>query len=298
MRSAARVSLAQINAADKAAFVAALGEVAEHAPWIAEATHARGPFATVSALHDAISDVIHSLDEERRLALIRAHPDLAGKAARAGAMTNDSVAEQASAGLDRLSDADFERFHRLNDAYRSRFGIPFIICVRRHSRSSILNEFERRLHNDKAEETDAALREISRIIALRLDQRIESEDRLKVQGRLSTHVLDAAAGCPAAGIPVQLFALEDDGSRTPVATATTNADGRTDAPLVSGRPVPIGPYQLEFRVDEYFRRQGPALPSPTFLDIVPIRFAVADAEGHYHVPLLVTPWSYTTYRGS
>ncbi len=113
-------------------------------------------------------------------------------------MTSDSASEQASAGLDRLSEGEFAKFHRLNDAYRDRFGIPFIVCVRRHTKDSILRQFERRLQNDPAAERDAALAEIFRIAALRLDARVAAPDRLKVHGRLSTHVLDTrdrTAGC-------------------------------------------------------------------------------------------------------
>jgi 5-hydroxyisourate hydrolase len=116
-------------------------------------------------------------------------------------------------------------------------------------------------------------------------------------GRLSTHVLDTANGRPARGVAVELFALEGDRRRSIVAT-TTNADGRTDAPLLAGDDVQTGCYELVFQVAAYFRSVGTALADPPFLDIVPIRFAIAEVDGHYHVPLLVSPWSYSTYRGS
>ena len=130
-----------MNAADKAGFVAALGDIYEHAPWVAEAAFERRPFASLAALHEAMTAAVRAVPADQRLALIKGHPDLAGKAARAGTMTTDSKAEQASAGLDRLSDAEFEEFHRLNNAYREKFGIPFIVCVRRHSKDSILRQF-------------------------------------------------------------------------------------------------------------------------------------------------------------
>lgn len=113
-------------------------------------------------------------------------------------------------------------------------------------------------------------------------------------GRLSTHVLDTAAGRPAAGVPVR---LTRPGEATPLAEATTNRDGRTDLPLLSG-PLTPGSYELTFAVAAYFRASGAALADPPFLDLIPIRFAVSDPDGHYHVPLLVSPWSYATYRGS
>jgi len=109
-------------------------------------------------------------------------------------------------------------------------------------------------------------------------------------GKLTTHVLDIARGKPGAGIPVELYRLEN-GTDTLIAKATTNRDGRTDAPLLEGARLRTGTYQLVFRIGAYFAGEG-------FLDVVPIRFTVADAAAHYHVPLLCSPWSYTTYRGS
>lgn len=116
-------------------------------------------------------------------------------------------------------------------------------------------------------------------------------------GRLSTHVLDTVSGRPAAGMKIE-FAVLENGRRTPLKTAHTNADGRTDEPLLGGEAMRAGEFELVFHVAEYFRGKGVALPDPPFLDRVPIRFGIADASGHYHVPLLCTPWSYATYRGS
>jgi 2-oxo-4-hydroxy-4-carboxy-5-ureidoimidazoline decarboxylase len=292
------VSLQSLNAADKAGFIAALGDTYENAPWVAEAVVGRRPFATLAALHEAMTSAVRAAPGDQRLALIKGHPDLAGKAARAGAMTADSKAEQASAGLDRLSDAEFKEFHRLNNAYRDKFKFPFIVCVRRHSKDSILREFARRLQHNAAAETKAALTEILRIGALRLDQRVEAADKLKVHGRLSTHVLDTHAGHPAAGVIIELLELAAHGEPRVITSVTTNLDGRSDQPLIGGRPIPIGRYELRFHVGDYFTRRGAPHSDPPFLDVVPVAFAVAEPEGHYHVPLLVTPWSYSTYRGS
>lgn len=115
--------------------------------------------------------------------------------------------------------------------------------------------------------------------------------------RLSTHVLDTMHGRPAAGVAVALYALGGAAPRL-VKTAVTNADGRTDAPLLAGAEVVAGDYELTFAVGAYFAAQGVVLPQPAFLDVVPVRFGIADPAGHYHVPLLVSPWSYSTYRGS
>jgi 2-oxo-4-hydroxy-4-carboxy-5-ureidoimidazoline decarboxylase len=149
-----------------------------------------------------------------------------------------------------------------------------------------------------AAEMKTSLDEICRIAALRLDQLVTSDDRLPVVGRLSTHVLDTHSGKPAAGIAVELVELSQLGESHVVTRAVTNSDGRTDQPLIGGRPVPIGRYELRFGVGQYFAARGVALSDPPFLDDIPLRFSVSEPEGHLHVPLLVTPWSYATYRGS
>jgi 2-oxo-4-hydroxy-4-carboxy-5-ureidoimidazoline decarboxylase len=292
------VSLEQLNAGTRAEFLAALADIFEHSPWVAEAAANARPFATLAALYQGLSRALLDADEARQLAVFKAHPDLAGKAAQAGTLTPDSTAEQASAGLDRLSEDEYATFHRLNEAYKAKFGFPFIICVRRHTRDSILHALERRRANDLAAERATAVAEILRIVALRLDQRVAASDRLPVHGRLSTHVLDNFHGRPAAGIGVELFELSHGDERRLVTRATTNADGRTDAPLIAQRPIPIGRYELRFALGAYFAQTKAVLADPPFLDVVPIRFAAAEPEGHYHVPLLCTPWSYTTYRGS
>jgi 2-oxo-4-hydroxy-4-carboxy-5-ureidoimidazoline decarboxylase len=292
------VSLASLNAADDKAFVAALGDIYEHAPWVAQSVLNKRPFASLSDLHEAMMGALRAASPEKRMVLIRGHPDLAGKAARAGTMTTASKAEQASAGLDRLSDEEFARFHQLNDAYRQKFGMPFIICVRRHGKASILRNFERRLGNSAAVEQEAALTEIFRIAALRLDARIEAPDRLPVHGHLSTHVLDTHCGRPASGLTIEFVEIVSKQEEVVLETAVTNRDGRTPAPLISGRPLPIGRYELRFHAGAYFAALEVPQSDPSFLDIVPVRFALAEPEGHYHVPLLLSPWSYTTYRGS
>ena len=112
-------------------------------------------------------------------------------------------------------------------------------------------------------------------------------------GKLTTHVLDTANGCPAAGMAVRLY---HDGQ--PILSLQLNSDGRADAPLLQGEALTPGRYRLVFAVAEYFRARGVELPDPPFLDEVPLDFGIADADSHYHVPLLVSPWSYSTYRGS
>jgi 2-oxo-4-hydroxy-4-carboxy-5-ureidoimidazoline decarboxylase len=292
------VTLDDLNRMDRRAFAAALGDVFEHSPWVAETAHAHRPFASLSALFQALTETVRNAGAERQGALIRSHPDLAGKAAREGALTAASAQEQAGAGLDRLSEEEFAAFNRLNEAYRAKFNMPFVVCVRRHGKESVLRLFERRLRHDEATEREAALGEILRIAALRLDQRVSAPDRLKVHGRLSTHVLDTHRGRPAAALDFEFLEVFTSGKSRLLSRSTTNADGRTDRPLVADAPIPIAQYELRFAVGDYFARLGTPAADPPFLGIVPVRFAIAEPEGHYHVPLLVTPWSYATYRGS
>ncbi|HSE92041.1 MAG TPA: 2-oxo-4-hydroxy-4-carboxy-5-ureidoimidazoline decarboxylase [Methylomirabilota bacterium] len=164
-----RLTLAALNRMERARFTRALGAVFESSPWVAERAWAARPFASVDTLHRAMADVVRRAPRETQVALLRAHPDLAGKAAREGAMTASSVAEQSSAGLDRLSDEESERFGRLNAAYRQTFGFPFIIAVRRHDKAGILAAFERRLGHTAEEEVEAALAEVFDITRMRLD---------------------------------------------------------------------------------------------------------------------------------
>ena len=116
-------------------------------------------------------------------------------------------------------------------------------------------------------------------------------------GRLTTHVLDTRNGEPGAGVTIEFSVLEA-GRWRPVKTVSSNADGRTDEPLLAGEAMKTGEYRLVFHVAAYFRARGQPLPEPPFLDRVPIRFGIADPAAHYHVPLLCSPWSYSTYRGS
>lgn len=116
-------------------------------------------------------------------------------------------------------------------------------------------------------------------------------------GKLTTHVLDTARGCPAAGLKIELFDLDADNT-SPLVTAVTNNDGRCDAPMRNASNLRKGRYELRFHVSDYFTAQNVILENGQFLDVVPIQFVVADETAHYHVPLLVSPYGFSTYRGS
>lgn len=151
-------------------FIARYAGIYEHSPWVAERVAAfAADIDDVERLAELLADSVDNADTERQLQLIRAHPDLAGKARLSGELTADSASEQASAGLDQCSEDEFDRFQTLNGAYRDKFGFPFVMAVRGRNRSEILDEFARRLENDYELEFETALQEIHKIARLRLD---------------------------------------------------------------------------------------------------------------------------------
>ena len=154
-------------------FCAALAGLWEHSPWIVEAAAAARPFASRDELAAAMWRAVAAADEGRQLGLLRAHPDLAGKLARAGALTAESAGEQSSLGFDRLSDEEFQAFTAMNAAYRERFEFPFIICVRDNTRTSIRAAFESRLGHSRDAELQIALDEVRKIAEYRLRDRID-----------------------------------------------------------------------------------------------------------------------------
>ena len=166
------LTIDQLNVLDCDAFVVALGGIVENSPWVAEAACNARPFADRAALHRAMLDALRSAPEDVRLAVIRAHPDLAGRAALAGELTRELTREQASAGLDQLTPDEYAEFMRLNHDYVQRFGFPFVICVREHDKAGILRAFRERLHNRPADELSTAVSEVGKIAALRLDDAV------------------------------------------------------------------------------------------------------------------------------
>lgn len=170
-----KISIEQVNELDREEFVARFGLLFEHSPWVVEQAWHKRPFGTVSELHDTFLKNVYDAPPERQLGLIRAHPDLAGKAAMEGMLTPESAREQVSAGLDRLTSEEYERFHRLNGAYREKFGFPVVVAVREHTKETILADVEARLKHSRAEEIETALAEISKISHLRLRDQVEPD---------------------------------------------------------------------------------------------------------------------------
>jgi len=163
------MKIAALNTMDRAAFVAALGGIFEHSPWVAERAFDARPVAGADALHAAMMAAVRSAPADLRLSLLRAHPELAGKAAVRGELTIDSTSEQSGAGLDRCSPEEFARLTALNAAYNAKFGFPFILAVKGYDRAGILREFARRVEHDRDTEYEEALAQIARITRFRLE---------------------------------------------------------------------------------------------------------------------------------
>ena len=162
-------TLVHLNALDRAAFTTALGHLFEHSPWVAEETWARRPFRDAGHLHAELCATMRAAPKEKLLALIEAHPDLAGRLAQQNQLTAESTREQASAGLNQMSAAELTAFQKLNDRYRTRFGFPFIICARLNARDAILAAMQTRVGHSPEAEFETALGEIEKIARLRLE---------------------------------------------------------------------------------------------------------------------------------
>jgi 2-oxo-4-hydroxy-4-carboxy-5-ureidoimidazoline decarboxylase len=172
--TAGPVDMASINAMDRAAFVQKFGGIFENSPWVAEQAWEKRPFASLDELHAAMVAVARNAPAAMQLILLQSHPDLAGKEAQAGTMTASSVAEQASAGLNALSHDEMVQISDLNAAYRKKFGFPFIIAVRMHTKEGILFEFRRRLQNDTQTEFANDLQNVYVITRLRLNKLLDA----------------------------------------------------------------------------------------------------------------------------
>jgi 2-oxo-4-hydroxy-4-carboxy-5-ureidoimidazoline decarboxylase len=166
--------ISELNSADRTAFTAVLGHLFEHSPWVAEETWPKRPFASAEALHAALCATMRGASRDRQLALIRTHPDLAGRLAQQKQLTAESTREQASAGLDRLTDAELASFTQQNDAYKAKFGFPFIICARLNAKAAILSAMQTRSGNAPDVEFATALGEIEKIAWLRLQDVLKS----------------------------------------------------------------------------------------------------------------------------
>lgn len=289
----APLTLVEVNRMDEAAFVAAFGDTYELSPWVAEAAYAKRPFPTVTALHQALADAFGAARREQQQAFFRRLSDIGDRTVKAENITAASKLEQSVSGVDSLTEADHERLKKLNKAYRDKFDMSFTIANRRNTQDTIFTQFERRLSNDLATELAIAIQEEFFITRLRVAEQVLGEGMPRVYGDLTAHVLNTVVGQPANGMTIDLFEMSGDTGRK-VAQTTTNIDGRAD--IMVGRPLPNGRYELRLAMADYFRKQGAALGSPPFFDVVTIRLYLDNPEGSIHVPVACSPWSYAMYR--
>ena len=284
------MDIATLNGLDREAFVGLLGNVFEHSPWVATETFEAGPFASPDHLHLCMMTTVRQAGEDRILALLRAHPELGGQEARRGGMTAASTGEQGRLGMADLRDDEQSELEALNRRYRETFGFPCIIALRLHAdRESVYAEHRRRLAGDRAGEIATCLDQIAVITRGRISGPGDADRSHAVSG-LTTHVLDAVKGGGAVGIPVRLMSLGDSVA-TEMVAVMSDANGR--AVLLPPDRVIAGRYELVFATRAYHEAQG---HRPFFDDVV-VRFVVTESGGAYHVPIVLAPGAYSTYRG-
>lgn len=286
------LTLADVNRMDLPTFVAAFGNVYDLSPWVATAAYAKRPFTTVTALHQALTDSFAHAPREQQQRFFRSLDDIGDGVTKAEAVTAAARSGQTTSGINALSVADHTRLLALNTAYRRKFDMPFVICVRRNTVDTIFTQYERRLGENPSSELATAIQEQFYISRLRVAEQVKGEGMPKVYGDLTAHVLNAMVGKPASGVTVELFEVNGTASHK-LSQAVTNADGRAD--VMSGQPLQIGRYELRFAVGDYFRKNGATAGDKPFLDVVPMRMFIGKPEESYHVPLICTPYSYTVH---
>lgn len=286
-------TLAALNAMPDADFAAALAPVFENAAWVAEATATKRPFVTLTDLHKAMMALVGGQSDDAQVCFLRGHPRLSPDTLRKGT-TAESIAEQNAAGIGALDETTISKLDTLNAAYDMKFGFPFILAVRCASLPTLLATFERRLAATPDAERAEALREIEAISWMRLLDRVQPAPT----GSLSTHVLDTVRAMPAAGLGVELWGQDASGQPACLERFTTDASGASDHDLLGQGRLRAGTYEWRYDTPTYFAAKGYPTPARSFLGKVTVAFSVWNPEEHFHVPLLLTPGSYMTYRGS
>mmetsp|Transcript_29895 Transcript_29895/g.63407 ORF Transcript_29895/g.63407 Transcript_29895/m.63407 type:complete len:326 (-) Transcript_29895:174-1151(-) len=324
----AKIKLNILLALPSTDFLAHIGGIYEKTPWVVEQFYNDNlsstlDHAVVAATKDRISNVKILFDEikqyvkeggrEKQLELLKSHPDLCLKLdppseKSSSDITRESRQEQGRAGLSTLTTEERTKFHEFNNKYKTKFQFPFILAVRNASKYTVLSALEGRVDSSIEEEIGCALSQVDKIAWMRLLTIVDySEGSNGHGGFLTCHVLDTANGSPASGMRIELYRHEDGPEsngvriqqRILLKSFLTNSDGRLGGPALSGTDFCEGQYEWVFYVGDYFAKYSLSRISGTpFLDVVPLRFGLDDPTEHYHVPLLVSPWSYSTYRGS
>jgi 5-hydroxyisourate hydrolase / 2-oxo-4-hydroxy-4-carboxy-5-ureidoimidazoline decarboxylase len=283
------MTLAELNGLGDAAAVRELLRCCGSTRWAHEMAGAR-PFASMDAMTAAADTISAGLDRADWLEAFSTHPQIGssgsgGSSGSSGSNGDWSAAEQAGAAS--ASSDVLARLSEANREYEARFGYIFIVCATGKSAEEMLQLLEGRLDNDPLIEIRIAADEQRKITRLRIAKLLESS------GRITTHVLDTSRGCPGAGMRVVLE-IRDGDAWSRVGEGTTDANGRL-ATLTANQPMIAGDYRLTFDTRGYLRARGAA---EAFFPDVTITFTVADASEHFHVPLLLSPFGYSTYRGS
>jgi 2-oxo-4-hydroxy-4-carboxy-5-ureidoimidazoline decarboxylase len=300
MASPPRPLLKELLAKPSEEIVSFLAGIYEHSPWVAEALVAEAfaakddlstTITTISQLAATLRAIVDAASPETKLILLRAHPDLSNKVNTA--LTAESQEEQSKGGLQSMSADEVATFTKYNDTYKAKFSFPFILAVRNATKYTVLTALEGRVNHSVETELATALQQVHKIAWMRLLAGIDTSD---AQGFLTCHVLDTAIGCPADNMRITLVRQVDGASWN----FRTNADGRLEGgpALKGGAEMQVGRYEWTFHVGDYFCSKGTYIAGTPFLDVVPLQFGIDNPDDHYHVPLLVSPWSYSTYRGS
>lgn len=288
-------TVADISSLDATGFVRALGHVYEESPWVAQAAHSTAPFKSLTSLAAAMKSAVDSAGEEQQLALLRAHPDLAGKAAVAGEMTEDSKLEQKSAGLDTLTAEEHATFTRANAAYKEKYAFPFILAVRHATKATILGALTgpRLTANTRAMEMATAISQVHKIAWMRLLSAVQPVPT----GYVKCQVIDTTTNCPAMGMRVTLLRHEAGGGKKQIGEWITNAEGCLGADsIIQGEAVRVGRYQWRFNAEDYFASTGAFTAGQPFLNVIAVNFGIDNPEEYYNIPLFVSPWSFSTHR--
>eukprot|EP00532_Pseudo-nitzschia_australis_P009518 CAMPEP_0168166160 /NCGR_PEP_ID=MMETSP0139_2-20121125/1872_1 /TAXON_ID=44445 /ORGANISM="Pseudo-nitzschia australis, Strain 10249 10 AB" /LENGTH=321 /DNA_ID=CAMNT_0008083325 /DNA_START=172 /DNA_END=1137 /DNA_ORIENTATION=+ len=283
--------------------VQVLGEIYEHSPWVVEELTKDGnretlaKISTVSELASQLKSIVNEASDEQKLTLLRAHPDLCEKVEAMKSLTKESQEEQSRSGLQSMEGEELKKFKSMNESYKKKFGFPFILAVRNAGKSTVLSALEGRLKNSSSQqEFSVALEQVHNIAWMRLLTKVNTGD---AAGFLTCHVLDTANGIPAEKMKIVLKRLTPEESAGVVGEFITNNDGRLEGgPALKGKDFLVGTYEWEFHAGDYFASKGSTMNGTPFLDVIPLRFGIDNPDDHYHVPLLVSPWGFSTYRGS
>ena len=299
----------------------------EHSAWVAEELSKCDltQYTTVTKLAEAMKAIVEGSSYDQKLELLRAHPDLCEKVGRLEALTMESQEEQSRSGLQSLTEEELTSFNHMNEAYRTKCGFPFILAVRNASKQTVLAALEGRLQNSVETEFTIAMQQVHKIAWMRLLTKLSTDD---ANGFLTCHVLDTANGIPAQKMRITLTRLSPPETAGVIGEFVTNDDGRLEGgpALKGGKEFTVGVYEWTFYVGDvslfrlaylnhhwinahksiplshlllqYFASKGTFTSGQPFIDVVPLRFGIDNPDDHYHVPLLVSPWSFSTYRGS